>query len=472
MAIGGKSSIRIRSIKGRLAFSFLFIIVVTVLILELLLINIVRHNYYKSLEGSLYNQVQISAEFYQRYFSDTSLYENVLNNVDTFWRGTSAQVEIIDTAGKVILDSSGVLPEDTSRFTDMREALEGKRGSWTGKVSYSPDMVMAVSYPLRSDDKIVGVLRFIASLREVNEEIKATALIFVLIGLVVVVFTGLMSFILAGTIVNPIKEVTHVAQALAGGDFRVKSVYRNDDEIGKLSDTMNYMAEEILKREQLKNDFISSVSHELRTPLTSIKGWAITLKDSKPEEREVMADGLDIIEKEADRLTAMVEELLDFSRFVSEKVTIRHDPVNVEQVVKHIQKQLSPRAERESIHFDVLCPDEMPLLYTDENRLKQVFINILDNAFRFTPAGGSVTFSVEYRKDAFMFSVVDTGCGIAPDELPRVKEKFFKGKTGKSHNGIGLSICDEIVRLMKGTLDIRSRLHEGTEVRIVLPIQA
>ncbi|MEG2539169.1 MAG: histidine kinase dimerization/phospho-acceptor domain-containing protein, partial [Clostridium sp.] len=131
----------------------------------------------------------------------------------------------------------------------------------------------------------------------------------------------LVIYVLTKTITGPLNEVTKVASIMAKGDFKVKSKKYYEDEIGKLSDTLNFLSDEIIKKDDLKNDFISSVSHELRTPLTSIKGWAITLKEFGSD-KEMLSDGLDIIEKESDRLSGMVEELLDFSKFVSGKITL------------------------------------------------------------------------------------------------------------------------------------------------------
>lgn len=459
-----------KSIKKRLVVNFLFIIIVTVVILEISLIGLVRQNYYKSLEDSLFNQIKVSSDLYFRYFSDTTLHENVLNNVDTFWKQAAVQVEIIDTAGKILVDSIGVIPPDVSQMEDVQKALAGQRGKWIGNVGYDRSPVMAISYPLKSRNEIVGVLRFIASLREVNRDIQMNALIFIGFGGLVILISGLFSLFLANSIVRPLQEVTASAEKMASGDFRAESTKKSEDEIGKLSDTLNYMAREILKKEQLKNDFISSVSHELRTPLTSIKGWAVTLKNGF-EDRQILLDGLDIIEKESDRLTYMVEELLDFSKFISGKTTLKKKPVEITSILEHIQKQLSPRALREQIDFQVSYDSDFPLMDTDENRLKQVFINLLDNAFKFTPSGGSISLTAHYTEGVFIFRIKDTGCGIAEEELPKIKEKFYKGKSSKSQNGIGLSICDEIIRLMHGTLEIKSQIGQGTEVLITLPQQ-
>ena len=124
---------------------------------------------------------------------------------------------------------------------------------------------------------------------------------------------------------------------------------------------------------------------------------------------------------------------------------------------------------RENIEFTVEYPENVPHIYADANRLKQLFINILDNAFNFNHPGGCVHFKVEMQDQSFKFTISDSGCGIGADELPKVKEKFYKGKSSLSKNGIGLSICEEIVTLMKGKLEIMSELNRGTNVVIILP---
>lgn len=458
-----------KSIKKRLVSNFLFIIIITVVILEILIINFVRENYYKNLEDNMYNQIRVSSDLYLRYFSDSSLSDNVLNNVDTFWKQTTAQVQIVDTLGNVLMDSIGVTPGNILQMEDVKKALSGERGRWIGNVSYDNDSVMTIAYPLKSGNNIVGALRFISSLSEVNREIREIAIVFIGIGLVVILISGIMSIFLSNTIVEPLKEVTGVAEKMAAGNYKIQSKKRYDDEVGKLSDTLNYMAEEIQKEDQLKNEFISSVSHELRTPLTSIKGWAITLKNKNVSSTNMLFDGLDIIEKESDRLTSMVEELLDFSKFTSGKITLKNERVNFIDVILQIKTQLTPRAIRENIDFRVEFNENVPFIFSDENRLKQVFINVLDNAFKFTTIGGSVILKLDLLENKIVIKISDTGCGIPPDELPRVKEKFFKGKSSKSQNGIGLSICDEIIKLMNGTFEIESEIDKGTEVVITLP---
>ncbi|WP_026477442.1 sensor histidine kinase [Alkaliphilus transvaalensis] len=459
-----------KSIKKRLVFYFVFIIIITVVILEIVLLINIQQYYYSNLEGTLVNQLHTSTDLYEKYFSDATLQENVLNNVDTFWNQTSAQVGIIDMKGRVLMDSIGVMPPTTEGMEDVKRGLEGQSGKWIGNVDYDTEKVMALSSPLYSRGQQVGVLRFVASLREVNNDIKKIAYIFIAFGLLVTLITGLVSIFLANTITDPLEEVTRTAEKMAEGDYYVENNKRTDDEIGKLSDTLNHMAREIIKKDQIKNDFISSVSHELRTPLTSIKGWAVTLKQDY-EDKEILSDGLEIIEKESDRLTLMVEDLLDFSKFVSGKISLTIKSVDLIEILEHVKKQLTPRALREEIDFQFHYANNFPLIYSDENRLKQVLINLLDNALKFTPSNGKISLLAKEEDGKIIIIIEDTGSGIDPQELPKIKEKFYKGKTSKSQNGIGLTISDEIIKMMGGNLDISSQLDKGTKVTLTLPLQ-
>lgn len=460
-----------QSIKKRLVGNFMLVILITVLILETLLINAVTRYYYANVEEILTNQIKVSSEFYSRYFSNESLQDILIDNVDVFWKQTSAQVQILDLSGNVLMDSLGVIPKNTLDTADYKKALKGEQGRWIGKVSYDSSPVMAVSYPLKSDDKIIGIIRFVTSLSVVNNTIKKVSLILIGIGIIVIFISGTVSLLLSQSIIEPLKELTETALKMASGNLRVRNKKKYDDEIGKLSDTLNYMAEEILKKDQLKNEFISSVSHELRTPLTSIKGWAITLNSENLDDKALIKDGLTIIEKESDRLTYMVEELLDFSKFVSGKVTLKKEKTNFISTIEYIKIQLSPRAVRDTINFNVEYDQNLPLIDLDENRIKQVLINLLDNAFKFTPEYGTVTFSTKIINSNLVMCIEDTGSGISKDELPKVKEKFYKGKSSKSKNGIGLSICDEIINLHNGQFIIESELNKGTKVSVILPIE-
>lgn len=457
-----------KSIKNQLLKGIFIIIFSTVMFLNILLMIFVRKYYYDNTEDLLKSRIQVSINFYTKYFSSKSLIETIYDNVDTFWNENNAQVEIFDDNGSLLMDSIGIKDHKLINAPDVSKALKGESARWIGNVDYYDNKVMAVSYPLVIDGDIIGVIRFITSLEAIDGVITNIMIIFSIISIAVLIVGIVLSVILANSIINPIKYLNEVAEKMGSGNLSVRSNIDSKNEIGQLSNTLNFMANEISKREQLKNEFISSVSHELRTPLTAIKGWTITLNNDETD-KETLKLGFQIIEKETDRLSLMVEELLDFSRLINEKVTLELKSVNIKEFIDHIETFMCPRALKENINLKFITEADGNM-YMDSNRLKQVFINLLDNSFKFTESEGSIIFTTTKFNDKIKFVIEDNGCGISEEDLPHVKQKFFKGKNSKSQNGIGLSICDEIIKLHDGVFNIYSKLGIGTKVEIIIPI--
>ena len=466
---GGENNI-VKGIRARLVGSYLIIILIAVIILDFVIISTLRQYFYSNAEDMLFNQIKVSADYYNSYLSSSNLKDNIQDNADMFWKNTTAEVQIIDLSGNVLMDSIGALGDGKISSSDYKKAVLGESGRWIGQVTYDPERVLSVAYPLKSGNEIVGVLRFVTSLREVNKTLYSISFILISTALAVVIISGLVSIILSNTILEPLKEITQAAEYMASGKFNKKIIKRYNDEIGQLSDTLNYMADEILNNERLKNEFISSISHELRTPLTSVKGWAITLNTGSLDDKESIKIGLGIIEEESDRLSSLVEDLLDFSKLASGKTVLNLKETNIADIAEYIKAQLTPRAVRQNIDFTLKYTEDLPNIFIDQNRIKQVFINLIDNAFNFTFPGGSVEISIHSNSTNIIISVKDTGCGIPANELPKVTEKFFKGKNINSKNGIGLSICDEIIKLHNGELKIYSEENKGTEVYLYLPL--
>ena len=459
-----------KSIKNQLLKGIVIIIFSTVVVLNILLMVFIRKYYYDNMEAILKSRIEVSMNFYNKYFSSRSLIENIYDNVDAFWNENNAQVEIFDNNGNLLMDSIGIKDNKLISAPDINRALEGEATRWVGKVDYYDKNVMALSYPLEIDGEIIGIIRFVTSLEEIDGIIRNIMLIFSSISIGVVLLGVLLSIILANSIINPIKYLNQVAEKMGSGNLSVRSKINSGNEIGQLSNTLNFMADEISRREQLKNDFISQVSHELRTPLTAIKGWTITL-NSEETDKETLELGFQIIEKETDRLSLMVEELLDFSRLINENVTLDLREINTIEFINHIESFMAPRAHKEGIELRFNNNNDADVnMIVDSNRLKQVFINLLDNAFKFTGVGGKVLFNTSVSNGKISFIIEDNGCGISEEDLPRVKEKFFKGKNSNSKNGIGLSICDEIIKLHNGEFNIYSKLGIGTKVEVIIPI--
>ena len=393
--------------------------------------------------------------------------------MDVFWSTNEEQVEILDSDGKLLMDSYGVRDPEILSTPDITKAKAGEIGVWTGNVSNYNEKIMIVSKAINSKidpNETIGIVRIIFSLKEVQKLINSFSKLFLIISIIVIALGIIMSLIIAKDIVSPIKKITAVAREMAKGNLNIRSDVADNIEIAQLSKTLNYMGCEVEKREKLKNEFISSVSHELRTPLTSIKGWAITLKYDCSD-MDTVALGLDIIEKESDRLTEMVEELLDFSKLINGVISLNIKEHKVKDFIQYIENYMRPRAEREGKEFSISIDENVGKGYFDENRLKQVLSNVIDNAFKFTEENGKISLNTKIEEEYLVFRVKDNGSGISSKDLPRVKDKFYKGKNSKSRNGIGLSISDEIVTLHRGNLEVISKENQGTEIVIRIPLK-
>lgn len=460
-----------KSIRTRLVKNFMLIIVITVLTLQIVLTRGIKKYYYNNLEDVMTSQIQYSTDFYSRYFSTFEIEDIILDDIDLFWKYTKAQVQILNMDGELLMDSLGVSYDGKIETSDVISAQKLEKGTWKGNVEYSDEPVMAISIPLINNSEPKGIIRFISSLEETNSRIKSINFVLNAMGLVVIILSGIVSLFLANSIVKPLIEVTEVAEKLADGQYKVRSTVELEDEIGRLSNTLNHMAEEILKREQIKNDFISSISHELRTPLTSIKGWAITLKADDIRDDDLLKDGLNIIENESDRLTKMVEDLLDFSRFISGRITLEKEVFSLRDTMNMIFKQYSPRAKNKDINIDLYIGEDVDTITADQDRIKQVLINLVDNAIKFTPENGVIKLQTYTVEDNIVVVVEDNGVGIDEEDIPRIKEKFYRGKNKNANSGIGLSICDEIMSLHGGSLEIESEKDVGTKVKAILPLK-
>ena len=267
-------------------------------------------------------------------------------------------------------------------------------------------------------------------------------------------------------------KINNIAKEIAAGRYGVRLQKTYDDEIGELCDTINYMSDEINRAERMKNDFISSVSHELRTPLTAIGGWSETLLSAGTGVDSAEARrGLSIIQREAARLTDMVEELLEFTKMQDGRFTLRVESVDLASELEDAIYTYRELFRQEGIDVSYNGPDEeVPPIVADSERMKQVFCNVLDNAAKHGGSGKKIDVSAAQEDGKFVIRVRDYGAGIPEEELPFVKQKFYKGSSRARGSGIGLAVCDEIVRLHGGTFDIGNAEGGGAVVTIALPM--
>lgn len=315
-------------------------------------------------------------------------------------------------------------------------------------------------------------MRLVTSMTLIQTQIKNAFLLSALVVLVALAFTVASGLYFVRSIVAPLGQVERIAADIARGDLdvRLPEAVVPRDEMDRLRSTINRMAEGLAETERMKNEFISSVSHELRTPLTSIRGWVETLNTLDDPSDENYRKGLQIISSETTRLYNMVEELLDFSRLQNGGIKMECRPLDLVAELTDAVLFCEPRIRQAGLVLSYAEPEEMIPVHADPDRLRQVFINILDNAIKYSAPGGRITVKIWAGEYKAFIEIIDQGRGIPPEDLGNVKAKFFKGKNAVRGSGIGLALVESIMTALDGTLDLRSTLGRGTVVTLGLPI--
>ena len=431
----------------------------------------VRNYYYDTVYNKLRSySSSIVTNYFNSYTTDAEFAAGAVDFVSEFSEKSSAEVWVIDKSGKVIVSSSGFgisYPE----MPDYYEALDSKNESlftsWEGKIE-SGEKIMAVTTLIKDDNSAVrGAVRYITSLDAVDSQLITVYCMIGFVFLIIALIVLISGFIFVSSIVKPIKEINETTKLIAGGNMDARiDHYLYKDEIGELCDSINNMAAEISTADRLKNDFISTVSHELRTPLTAIKGWGETILQVSDTDPALTQRGMNVIIDEATRLSGIVEELLDFSRIQNGALSLRIEKMDILAELDETVFAFKDRATREGVDLVYNAPDLPAPMDGDADRIKQVFVNILDNALKYTKQGGKINVTADVADDKIKITISDTGCGISAEDLPHVKEKFYKTNMTVHGSGIGLAVADEIVKLHKGTLDIDSVLGEGTTVTL------
>lgn len=458
-----------QSIRKQLIGNYVAIALFTVLLLESMFIIVISQYYLGGVERVLVNHAETAANFYNRYADKGDIYTKsnyIFENVDV---EENALVEVLDLSGQVVIDSTGSASSEMVTTWDFIQALDGRMESWKGR-SELGEFIIAVSAPIYDENNIVGVLRYVSSLEPTYAIVIRYVLAAALLGAAVIGVAFVFGRMMSRRILVPIQELVRVTEEVAQGNYKVTAIKYHNDEIGQLVDAVNIMTKEITRADQAKNEFISSISHELRTPLTSIKGWAETLQDLQ-DDPDVTAEGLGIISKETDRLIILVNDLLDFSKLQGRRIELKKEEFSINHLLADIHNQFAVRCHQEKIKMTVLTDNKECWVIADYNRLKQVFINIVDNAMKFTVGRprAEIKISSQVLDDQVVMIIEDNGSGIAPEDLKRVKEKFYKGSSNKSGTGLGLSIASEIMELHGGKMLLDSTQGKGTKVVLVMP---
>ncbi|MDE5620788.1 MAG: HAMP domain-containing histidine kinase [Ruminococcus sp.] len=460
-----------KSITRRWILNNLGVVILVMVVFDLIFIYAIQSYFYSSAKQYLVSKINAVTSVLSIHSQDSAanFSAEMRNMLETFNEKDKIELMAINSKGRVVLTSSGFSPDENTLMPDYEEAMDSGEGSYVGKLP-GGEKILAVSVPISSFNSEYSSVRMVTSLTEIDNTIKSSAIVVTVVCFAIILIIVITGLYFAGSIVKPIRQISGIARKFAIGDFSVRISNNSNDEIGDLCMAINHMADELSNAEAMKNEFISSVSHELRTPLTAIKGWAETLMIDSESNPDTVKKGVGVIVNEAERLSQMVEELLDFSRMQSGHFTLQATNMDILAELGDAVLIYSDKARREDIKIIYNDPEMLPFVFGDKNRIRQVFINVIDNAVKYSSDGDTVTINASEADGNVIVTVSDTGCGIKESDLSKVKTKFYKANHTRRGSGIGLAVADEIIAMHEGTMEISSAGEgKGTTVKITLP---
>ena len=383
------------------------------------------------------------------------------------------ELQFLDTTGAVLFSGNDLTAGSTPGTPDIQQAMNDREArAWRGQDPSTRERILAASCPVIYQGEVVGVIRYVTSLTGIDRQFALSTAVILTIALGIFAMVYFSNLYFVRSIVEPLAGITQIAQVIADGSYGVQIEKQYDDEIGELTDAINDMSRKIGQAEKTQSEFISSVSHELRTPLPAITGWAETIQNGEVRSADDLRKGMGIIVSEARRLTNMVEELLEFSRIEDGRFTLSVEPLDLKAELEDAVYTYTEFFRKEGITLDYTdCPEEKLPISGDPERLRQVFCNLLDNAAKHGGAGRRISVSVRQDGEEAEVCIRDYGAGVPEEELPFIKNKFYKGSSKARGSGIGLAVCEEIVTRHNGTLEIRNAGGGGCLVSIRLPLK-
>jgi len=426
----------------------------------------------------------------------TELAEAVSNDIyvmDTDELFSYIEERAQDMGGRVlVLDSDSVVQMDTASrqngsllpYREVREVLRGgkesaygfhhiMRSSEEGIFSFNEESIWAVYYtvPLERDGEVTGAVLFSASIQDVVDSLMEVTQRITIVFVIVIIAMIIAVSVLSGWLARPIAELTSAIRRM-GTQGYVRVDVKGSSEIAELCTAFNRMSERIEDHDRTRNEFVANASHELKTPLATMKLLSETILYQDNPDPALMKEFFGDINHEVDRLTRIVSELLKLVQEDSSAGGLNFETLRLDTLVGGVCGRLTALAENKNVTLNTsLDPVEMQ---GDSMRLEQIIVNLVENAIKYTDEG-SVDVSVSEEGEWAVFSVKDTGIGIPEESIEHLFERFYRVDKARSRStggtGLGLSITEKLVNLHGGSIEVRSKLGEGSIFTVQLPIR-
>jgi signal transduction histidine kinase len=439
-------------------------------------------------EGRAILAASATSEWLGNYRDGSMTQEELLTAVETLSREISQPITILDPQGVVRVDTEDPLDieQDDSKDPEVAAVLSGRAGSLVRFDVDSKDDVLFTVAPIHIGKDLVGFVRLELSMRLVREASQQFWLrIIGATGLAALV-TVIVSLLFARALTQPISQLNRAATAMAKGNLRQRIEISGVTELEQLAKSFNFMAGRIARVMEDQRAFVANAAHELRTPLTTIRLRAEALSDGAKDDPQVATQFLSDIVNESERLSRLVDQLLDLSRIETGLVAPRRELVALDAIARDVVRDLTVRATEGQVELVLDAQAELARVSADADQMRQVLINLIGNALKFTPAGGKIIVRLanihQPRNEIgdlpagnwLVTTVSDTGLGIPEEDLPNIFERFYRSDKARAREtggaGLGLAIVKSIIDSHLGRVWVKSEIGKGTQIAFALPI--
>lgn len=463
----------LNSFYRKMLFIYMSITIVSILAISGTIGYSMKQKTYDRSEKLLLEKVEQVDELAKDLFDGSTLQKDFRKQISAIEKSSNVRVAVIKHP-RAVSDKIQAIGETPARKEWVEKVLTGNQVTVRSNFTQNSTVKMLiVGRPVvLENNRVVGaiflytpIVNIQGTINDINRAIYVSAVLVALLAVAVLYFVS-------RHFVRPIQLMSRTAEALALGDFSGRVPVRGKDEIASLSGSLNRMAGKLQKVEEGRKRFLSEISHELRTPLTTIRASLQGITDGVVEPEDAK-EFIQVSLQETLRLSALVDDLMELSSFEEKQVKLSFQAMDVSDVIGLVVTQLKMKAK--SKHIELRADATVPYMVSgDADRLRQVFINLLDNAINHIPEESEAGIRVRTVKSERWIEVWDNGPGIGPEKLPYLFDRFYKADESRNRSGagLGLTICKRIIEAHGGSIRVESKPGAGTVFKIFLPAAA
>ncbi|MFT9497518.1 sensor histidine kinase [Anaerosolibacter sp.] len=480
-----------KGIKSKLWFAISSLVVAILIIIWLFQVGFLNEFYIHERKNVLSNEAQKLSALLLESDQQNMISEKVIEEIEAFTSSVNARIIILDQGGETqffnILDryflKAGEFNRPQARaigplLGDKEIAVHlAKNQPFTvvKKRPQSHDASIFVGMPVMRDNKKVADIIITSPLAPIEETISILKKQLTYVSIFSLGIGTLLALYLARVFSKPILNIIDASKEIAKGNFNTKVTHKSDDEIGILGETINDMAKQLDRIEQLRKEFIANISHELKTPISLIKAYAELVKEVEGIDVDDKNQYLQVITEESDRLNNMIEDILYLSKMQAGFSNLVYDQISLNDLLYGVIEKLSYFAQNRNIEITVETHEKNILIYGDKDKMYQVFYNIINNAIQHSYENTKIWIRTQLTDHGLRIEVIDNGKGIAEEDLPNIWDRFYKidksGKRNDSGTGLGMAIVKNILEAHHMRYGVESQLHKGTKVWIEMELK-